>query len=407
MNSYEIFSPIRTHRTPVKYSYVDGNPIRRRGIAVSIGASTPHNLCDDDPTESSSNQSCIISSENYSLRNSSHIRPRHRIRDRNSIYSRSSANGQRSVLNKDIGGHCEESHPNRLHPSYKIHSVPDQFVRSDVVSRQRITHTSFDGRSLPNHYIQEEFEHDFPLNNVTGKSYNHDQPESRKQDQCRRGIPRFQKHRGWQLNRTIEEEGKRIGLSGERIESEWGESRNVDHFVEAEIGSYASRSNSAVLRIESKDQSQSQQESECGFESMDSHFNSSDKENSFGDSCVKMTLNLQLPNQSFVENAQDHCSFNSISPHDIGIKKFRNRRQPKTKSDLDQSFRYRHSQSQETTVGRSTIFDDVDLFSRHPEDHGGAGYQQESSILGLRCFDHQSEIDFLGNPLFRSMPRSP
>ena len=57
-------------------------------------------------------------------------------------------------------------------------------------------------------------------------------------------------------------------------------------------------------------------------------------------------------------------------------------------------------------MGRSTIFDDVDSFSRHPEDHGGAGYQQESSILGLRCFDHQSEIDFLGNPLFRSMPRS-
>merc|ERR1712226_1140902 len=130
------------------------------------------------------------------------------------------------------------------------------------------------------------------------------------------------------------------------------------------------------------------------FEPMDRNcFNPFEKENYFGDPCVQMTLDQQQPSEIFVESAQeDHIEFNittgafdSVSPRDTGIDKFKNRGQPNTNLDLDES------------QGPSTISDGVDSFSRHPRDPHEREHHLESSTSGMRFFDNRNEIDCLGN----------
>ena len=388
----------------VKYRYVDGNPIRRRGIAVSIGTTATRNeMNKDGPMESSSNQSCMISSENYSPRNPVHTRSRHRIRHRNSLYSWSSRNGQRRVASRDIGFHHQESqnvasderYPNQFNV-HKDHFVPNQFTRYEHAGRPHITQNSIDGRSFSNHYTPDELEHEFAFDTITNKSHDHYQSVSHN-EQHHGGIPRFQKHRAWYFNYSIEEEGSRTGILRERTENIWGTMRNagIDHIGGAKNESYVLQSNSAVRRTELQDQ-----QSAYDFEAIDSsHFNPYEKENSFGDP------DRQQPSEIFAENAQERVQYNvnrgfdTASPHDTGINRFKHRRQPNTDLELDESVRIRHSQSQ----GPSTISDGFDSFSRPPGGADESRHQDESSASGMRFFDNQNEIDFLGNPL----PRSP
>ena len=291
----------RSKPSRVKYRYVDGNPIRRRGIAVSIGTSATRNeMNNDDPVKSSSNQSCMISSENYSPRNPVHARSRRRIRDGNPLYSRSSRNRQKRVASRDSQYQDSQNvaldgrYPNQfnVHMDY---SVPNQFARSDNASELHTTLNSFDGRSFSNHCTPDELEHEFAFDTITNKSHDN-YPSMSHNEQHRGGISRFQKHRAWHSNYSIEEEGSRTGILSDRTENIWGRMHNagIDHIGGAKNESYALQSNSAVRRTELQDQQPS-----YNFEAIDrSHFNPFEKENSFGDPYVPTILDQQQPSKS-------------------------------------------------------------------------------------------------------------
>jgi len=296
----------KPRRNEAKRRYSYGNPITRRGAAVSIGSAATYNQrCDDDPIEStlpsniittenlqSLNETGSLSSGNYTSYNPVSVLPRRRIRDLSSRYHRCSSNlkitsNQTASSNHDIS-QCTASHTH--HPAYAHHpsnrsfyqqkdspfynnhtsngvytdnaqKVPYQFLRPHVLGSETVALNSASQLLPSNHYRNKDFKCDshtleeLQEQEALGTTIyqNHDHAQlSFDNESFQKGIQRFQKREKDPLDL--------MNPFDKRKNDSWNMNNDgADDILERKRRYSAPSGNGNNFRIESKEQWQPRQ----------------------------------------------------------------------------------------------------------------------------------------------------
>lgn len=437
-----------------RYSY--GNPITRRGVAVSIGSVVTYNQqhCDDGPYEStlptyitttknvrSSNKSDILSSETCTSCNPMHIVPKRRIRDASSRHKYCSSNLKRSAIQTTTSNYNQNrwaesyahhptntdqslnrlSHHKRDSPHQNNHTnnnvcidkalgVSYQLLSTHPLGRQSSYSDSAENLSLPGHnkkidfqydsQIPEESQHQETLGVTMYQSSGN--PQSSFQDELfQNGIKRFQKLEEGPHNPNK----SRIGsiefatydgiIDSPDLKSGYSASSNFK--------GYQQRRQKVVELPDWGDRTRWKKPKidEALLEQpYQQNITSQLQSNAV---ISESTLSRRL--SDITRDSNSLVGSYSASNHS-GIRMFKRKRHGNTEVNLNESTRVRYLQSDEPTFEERGFSGDFDSLC---SDSGCANENTDQSKLpesSLRFFDDQNEIDFSGNVLNTPMPPS-